>query len=916
MFNRIRILVIVLTLSLTGLATAGVGPDFLIRVDLNRRADFDRAAALNLEPVYRWGNEFYVVVDGSELNRLDGARVKYDVIDRDPFVSGYYYIDAKSFVTEGQGLTKYGAEAIDQIGGATLCKSEQPLMFEARFGGDGPIPITGKKIPLVYTTPLTAAAVTLDNPILDTIVARISMDSIVAYDTRLVDFKTRYAYTDSNAAAEVWLRQKFLSFGYTNVTQDTFDVLGTPGIGHNIICTKTGTTEPEKVILIGAHFDSYTNQQPMISAPGADDNASGTVGVLEIARALATIPSRMTIVFVAFDAEEQWMIGSYYYAQRAAAAGVDIALMLNMDMIGYDPDNTGAVWINTYPTSLGYANLAARLAHAKTALQPSIDPDSPASDQLPFAEQGWHFIWAEEWYFNTPGYHNETDQLWRLNPPYWTDVVRMVAMTAFATSEAPVSVKGVELWDVGDGQSLEVRWQPPGGPDITGYRVYWGPSTANYTNSASVPLGTSSYRPDNLPEGAPCYVMVCAVNAAGWESAANAELSLAPQRLPRVPANVAADIEFQRIELRWDPNVELDFDHYVVYRGTDSMALTVYIPSVGINSYTDYAVSGHTRYYYRIAALDGDGYSSAPSVLVSGIPATFDRDVLLLDLTAATSGNPSEAEQWNVYNRFFAGYPRWYSQSDGTMPLDRSDLGQYKTVFLLDDDYQWESWPSANWGNLNWYVSHANNLAIVGWATPNEVNSAGFLYDLFHVSSLARIGAFDCVGGLGVGGFPDVVFDTARVYADWYGTLFNIWTLTPADPSSEVILRYNSATNDPSRETLPVAVRRNAGTGKAALIGLPLYYMRDTDGIGLVTALMEWFGTSPGYVLGDLNGDGAVDVFDVVALIGAAFQGLPPPTGYARADVNGDCVVDVFDVIYLIDYTFSGGAAPVPGCAK
>jgi len=916
MLKRAGVLAAVLTLMLAGIVGGAVGPEFLIRVDLSRRVDFDRAATLNLEPVYRCGNEFYIVVDGGGLNRLDGARLKYDVIDRDPFVSGYYYVDARSPVTEGQGLAKYGAEAIDQIGGATLCKSGQPLLFEARFGGDGPIPITGEKIPLVYTTPLTVAGASLDNPILDTIAAHISMDSIIAYDTRLVNFKTRYAYTDSNAAAEVWLRQKFLSFGYTDVTQDTFDVNGVPGIGHNIICTKTGTTEPEKVILIGAHFDSYTTSNPLVSAPGADDNASGTAGVLEIARVLAAIPSRKTIVFVAFDAEEQWMIGSYYYAWRAAAAGVDIALMLNMDMIGYDPDNTGAVWINTYPTSLGYANLAARLAHEKTALQPLINPNSPASDQLPFAEQGWHFIWAEEGYFNTPGYHNETDQLWRLNPPYWTDVVRMVAMTAFATSEAPVPVKDVELWDVGDGQSLEVRWQPPGGPDITGYRVYWGPSTANYTNSATVPVGTLSYRPSGLPEGSLCYVMVCAVNAAGWESAANTELSLAPQRLPRVPANVAADIEFQRIELRWDPTVELDFDHYVVYRGTDSTALTLYVPSVVTNSYADMSVSGHTRYYYRVAALDLDGNNSAQSILVSGIPATFDRDVLLLDLTASTSGNPSEADQLTVYNSVFAGYQHWYSQFDETMPLDRSELGQYKTIFLLDDDYQWESWPSADRGILNWYVSYANDLAIIGWTTPNEVNSAGLLYDLFHVSSLTRINSFDCVGGLGTGGFPSVVFDTARVYPDWNGTLFNIWTLTTADPSAEVISRYNSATDNPSREILPVAVRRDAGISKTALIGLPLYYMRDADAVGLVTSLMNWFGASPGGVLGDLTGDGVVDVFDVVALIAVAFEGMPPPGGYTRADVNGDCVVDVFDVVYLIDYTFSGGAAPVPGCAK
>ncbi|MBD3297245.1 MAG: M28 family peptidase, partial [candidate division Zixibacteria bacterium] len=147
------------------------------------------------------------------------------------------------------------------------------------------------------------------DPNLDSISARISQDSILAYDTYLQDLQTRNVYTVENDQAQAYLEAKFASFGYTDVTIDSFDVYG--WTAHNVICTKLGTTEPDKVIVIGGHYDSYNgDSDPLVYAPGADDNGSGTVCVLEIARALADIPTKKTIIFVAFDGEEYGLYGS------------------------------------------------------------------------------------------------------------------------------------------------------------------------------------------------------------------------------------------------------------------------------------------------------------------------------------------------------------------------------------------------------------------------------------------------------------------------------------------------------------------------------------------------------------------------------------------------------------------------------
>jgi hypothetical protein len=687
---------------------------------------------------------------------------------------------------------------------------------------------------------------------------------------------------------------------------------------HNIICTKPGTIEPDKLIIVGGHFDSYNGQSnPMVWAPGADDNASGTAGVLEIARVLADIPTRKTIIFVPFGAEEQGLYGSNYYSGRAQAYGWNIELMLNMDMIGWNPDAVNNVSVKTNPASLAYANLAAQLARSRTALIPYINTSAGGgSDHYYFGQRGYHFIYAEEGDFDYPGWHTDIDTTARLNFPYWTDIVRTIGMTAYYIASPPDGVQSVQLWDVGDGQSLEIQWQKMLDADIAAYRIYRGTAPGQYTSSFDVPASEpAAALLHGLTEGVTYYATVTALDTTGIESFGRTEVNLAPYRLPRVPGGVLANVEYRRLELHWDPTIELDFDHYTIYKGTDSTDLSVFIPALGANYHVDTEVSGGTRYYYRVVAVDHDGNTSGASSLVSGIPATFDRGILLADLTSAASGNPTEPEQWNVYNAIFSEYQHGYCRYDDHLkPVDKSELGQYGTVFWIDDDYQWQSWPADHWAKLNWYFSYGNNLVLAGWTTPNQVSSAGRLYDLFRVSSLTQINGFDCVGGLGAGGLPGVVVDTAKLNPYWNGALFDIWTLTPADPSAQIILRYHSATGDPSRETLPVAVRRNTGTGKAALVGLPLYYMRNADATGLVISLMNWFGGSSG-VLGDLNGDGLADVLDIIVLIGVAFQGETTPGGMAAADVNGDCFVDVMDVVYIIDYVFLNGPAPGPGCA-
>ncbi len=921
MLKRLLLMVVALCIVATPLWAASLGPDYLVYLSLERRGDFERANTVSLKPVFRWGNEFYVVTDASALAELARLHIPHRVIESNPFTSGSYYVEAATPASMMTGVSKLGAQSLDQIAGATLYKMSVPLAAGAQTGGEGALEITGAAIPFTYMEPLTATSLAaFDNPDLDSIVARISEDSIEAYDTHLMNLQTRYVYTSENDVAQDYIMAKFLSFGYTNVHTDNVDVFGWPG--HNVICTKTGTTEPNKYIVIGAHYDSYNTQtDPYIFAPGADDNGSGTVAVLEIARAMVNIPTSKSIVFIAFDGEEVGLVGSSYYAGMAAATGMDIELMLNMDMIGYNPYAVPDVLIMADIASLAYANLASQLTTQYTSLWPTVSTAAGgSSDHAPFGQNGFNFVYAEEGTFNTPGWHTDIDVISRMDIPYLTEVVRLMGLTAFAVSEAPSPVPSMALRDVGDGSSLQAEWQPLTNPDITGYHLYYGTVPGSLANMIDIPgASSSSHQLTGLTQGITYYVSVAAVNTAGWESVAMAEQSLDPQLIPRVPAALTADPEYHRIDLIWSPAVELDLDHYEVYRGVDTASLALYDASVTASPFSDNAVSSGVRYFYQMRAIDNTANASDMSGIVNAIPATFDQGILLLDMTSQTISDPSQEEQETVYNAMFAGYPhKLYRYDDYKVPLDKSELGQYGTIFWIDDDLSWEKWTDDHWAKLSWYLNYGNNVVIIGWQTPNEISGGSFLYDVFRISDVTRINAVDCVGGIGETGFPSVVFDTAKVvaiYTPWNGKLAQIWTMTTADPSAEVIFRYNSATDDPSREVLPVGVRRNYGGNKMALVGLPLYYMRNADAQAMIGALATWFDL-PAADPGDLNADGEVNLVDLMIEVDVVFSGMFPPTGYRNADVNGSCVCNVLDVVYLIDFVYRGGPAPVEGCLR
>lgn len=130
-----------------------------------------------------------------------------------------------------------------------------------------------------------------------------------------------------------------------NVLLDWFDQLGLETYVHhhtgtigmtdtlqagNVIAIQRGTEFPDEYIIIAAHYDHP-------DGPGADDNASGTSGVLECARILRQHQFKRSILYIPFNGEERWMVGSYPFVQKCAREDMNILGVFDMDMIGFWP---------------------------------------------------------------------------------------------------------------------------------------------------------------------------------------------------------------------------------------------------------------------------------------------------------------------------------------------------------------------------------------------------------------------------------------------------------------------------------------------------------------------------------------------------------------------------------------------------
>lgn len=168
-------------------------------------------------------------------------------------------------------------------------------------------------------------------PIIYDMIGMVDTAIVVANIQHLQDYGTRNCIKPQSVLAQNWIKEQFESYGLSVEIQDF--PMGGYNSSDNVNATLTGQVYPDEYVIIGGHYDSYTGG---LQEPGADDNASGTAGVMETARILSQFEFERSIVFCAFSAEEYGLYGSEAYASRAQQQEMNILGYINLDMIGYN----------------------------------------------------------------------------------------------------------------------------------------------------------------------------------------------------------------------------------------------------------------------------------------------------------------------------------------------------------------------------------------------------------------------------------------------------------------------------------------------------------------------------------------------------------------------------------------------------
>lgn len=203
---------------------------------------------------------------------------------------------------------------------------------------------------------------------------------------RLASLRTRHSGSADFLGALRWAKDRLEDLGFATAVQD---VPFPGGNTRNLVADCPGTGPDPKVVLATGHLDSVNLRDPEAPAPGADDNASGSAGVLAIGEALAGRAGRHGIRLILFGGEEQGLYGSrHYVAGLDATERARIEAVVNMDMIACRNTGHPTVLLEGAPVSRPVIDALASIArqHTTLAVQTSLDPFN--SDHVPFLQHG------------------------------------------------------------------------------------------------------------------------------------------------------------------------------------------------------------------------------------------------------------------------------------------------------------------------------------------------------------------------------------------------------------------------------------------------------------------------------------------------------------------------------------------------
>ena len=365
--------------------------------------DIGRTGAAGLERLKRdegvvWSAEF-----GNELLLGVTAESLPQWLTREHVRAGPERLAPEEIVVRDHVCTLHDPEpALAVVGGYDILRKPPSLVRFTRgpaISGE-PLPDDGivSKAAYNFQQPVTRGA---PDPDILALTARIDAERWFSAVVGLSAFD-RNSFSSMLGVSHDWILARFAETGLA--TQSFSFTLNGANAGcsppqpvvtlANPIGVKRGATLPDEWIVIGAHYDSRntvrcdtTNPQP-----GANDNASGCAGVIELARVFASIDTQRSILFMCFSGEEQGLVGSRRYVESLQQSGEisRVRYMINLDMIGYAVDDTLATRIETTQT---FASELNRFVIAAATYAPELSPIVSTNTQA----------YSDHWYFLAAG---------------------------------------------------------------------------------------------------------------------------------------------------------------------------------------------------------------------------------------------------------------------------------------------------------------------------------------------------------------------------------------------------------------------------------------------------------------------------------------------------------------------------------
>ncbi len=317
---------------------------------------------------------------------------------------------------------------------------------------------------------------------------------------------------------------------------------------YNVVTVFQGTDVGAGVLVLGAHYDSistdYYNGQAY--APGANDNASGVAALLEIARILAPLSHRATILFVAFAAEETGRQGSLAFVKnylQAQSKPVDVRGMINLDIIGSEVGHNGEVDHRTIrlfsadPNDSPSRQLARQLALIISTYLDDADPVVQSAeervgrwgDHQSFSAAGYPSVRVIEGLEDQTRQHTPRDTLDNVQPAYLMRTTRAALAAITILADGPAAPADLSLrMPLTNSQAETLRWTPC--PGAVRYLVTLRQTSSLYYDQ--VFTVAASPAPELTWGGLTQYatVAVAAVDAAGRMGPLTPEMPLSALR--------------------------------------------------------------------------------------------------------------------------------------------------------------------------------------------------------------------------------------------------------------------------------------------------------------------------------------------------------------------------------------------------